>query len=63
MRKAVLCQIIDKACEFGVEPFFNQVLPLLMSQTLDDQERLLLVKVTDCILYKLDDLVRPLFTR
>jgi splicing factor 3B subunit 1 len=30
-----------------------------MSQTLEDQERHLLVKVVDRILYKLDDLVRP----
>ena len=38
---------------------FNQILPLLMSPTLEDQERHLLVKVIDRILYKLDDLVRP----
>ena len=30
-----------------------------MSPTLEDQERHLLVKVIDRILYKLDDLVRP----
>ncbi|KAL7751775.1 hypothetical protein RI367_002775 [Sorochytrium milnesiophthora] len=59
MRKAALRQITDKAREFGPGPLFNQVLPLLMSQTLEDQERHLLVKVVDRILYKLDDLVRP----
>ena len=30
-----------------------------MSPTLEDQERHLLVKVIDRVLYKLDDLVRP----
>ncbi|KAK2679467.1 Splicing factor 3B subunit 1 [Fusarium oxysporum f. sp. vasinfectum] len=37
----------------------DQILPLLMEKTLEDQERHLLVKVIDRILYKLDDLVRP----
>jgi len=59
MRKAALRQITDKAREMGAGPLFNQILPLLMSPTLEDQERHLLVKVIDRILYKLDDLVRP----
>jgi splicing factor 3B subunit 1 len=59
MRKSALRQITDKAREFGANSLFNQILPLLMSPTLEDQERHLLVKVIDRILYKLDDLVRP----
>ncbi|KAL1932755.1 hypothetical protein VTP01DRAFT_8433 [Rhizomucor pusillus] len=59
MRKSALRQITDKARDFGPGPLFNQILPLLMSPTLEDQERHLLVKVIDRILYKLDDLVRP----
>lgn len=59
MRKAALRQITDKAREFGAGPLLNQILPLLMSPALEDQERHLLVKVIDRILYKLDDLVRP----
>lgn len=59
MRKAALRQITDKSREFGAGPLFSQILPLLMSPTLEDQERHLLVKVIDRILYKLDDLVRP----
>ena len=59
MRKSALRRITDKAREFGAGPLFNQILPLLMSPTLEDQERHLLVKVIDRILYKLDDLVRP----
>ena len=59
MRKQALRQLTDKAREFGAGPLFNQILPLLMSPTLEDQERHLLVKVIDRVLYKLDDLVRP----
>ncbi|KAL3944091.1 MAG: hypothetical protein SGBAC_001822 [Bacillariaceae sp.] len=58
-RKTAMRQISDKARGFGAGPLFNQILPLLMSPTLEDQERHLLVKVIDRILYKLDDLVRP----
>jgi splicing factor 3B subunit 1 len=59
MRKSALRRITDKARDFGAGALFNQILPLLMSPTLEDQERHLLVKVIDRILYKLDDLVRP----
>lgn len=59
MRKAALKMLTDKAREFGADALFNQILPLLMSPTLEDQERHLLVKVIDRVLYKLDDLVRP----
>lgn len=58
-RKTAMRQITDKARSFGAGPLFNQILPLLMSPTLEDQERHLLVKVIDRVLYKLDDLVRP----
>lgn len=59
MRKVSLRQITEKARDFGPSALFNQILPLLMSPALEDQERHLLVKVIDRILYKLDDLVRP----
>ena len=59
VRKTALRQITDKAREFGAGPLFDKILPLLMERTLEDQERHLLVKVIDRILYKLDDLVRP----
>ena len=36
MRKTALRQITDKAREFGAGPLFNQILPLLMSPTLED---------------------------
>lgn len=59
MRKTALRQITDNARQFGAGPLFDKILPLLMERTLEDQERHLLVKVIDRILYKLDDLVRP----
>lgn len=59
MRKQALRTITDKARDFGPGPLFNNILPLLISPTLEDQERHLLVKVIDRVLYKLDDLVRP----
>lgn len=59
MRKTALRQLTDNARSFGAGPLFDQILPLLMEKTLEDQERHLLVKVIDRILYKLDDLVRP----
>jgi len=58
-RKTAMRQITDRARSFGAGPLFNQILPLLMSPALEDQERHLLVKVIDRVLYKLDDLVRP----
>lgn len=62
-RKTAMRQITDKARIFGAGPLFNQILPLLMSPSLEDQERHLLVKVIDRVLYKLDDLVRPFVHR
>ncbi len=44
-RKSALRQLTDKARDLGAEALFNQILPLLMSPTLEDQERHLLVKV------------------
>ena len=58
-RKVALRTLTDRAREYGAGPLFNQILPLLMSPTLEDQERHLLVKVIDRVLYKLDELVRP----
>ncbi|KAL7483984.1 hypothetical protein ACHAW6_009624 [Cyclotella cf. meneghiniana] len=62
-RKTAMRQITDKARYFGAGPLFHQILPLLMSPALEDQERHLLVKVIDRVLYKLEDLVRPFVHR
>jgi splicing factor 3B subunit 1 len=58
-RKKGLRNLTAKARIYGAGPLFNIILPLLMSPTLDDQERHLLVKVIDRILFKLQELVRP----
>mmetsp|Transcript_16349 Transcript_16349/g.18637 ORF Transcript_16349/g.18637 Transcript_16349/m.18637 type:complete len:1345 (+) Transcript_16349:66-4100(+) len=58
-RKTAMRQITDKARSFGAGALFNQILPLFRSPTIEDQERHLLVKVIDRVLYRLDDLVRP----
>ncbi|GAB7363838.1 hypothetical protein MBLNU230_g4403t1 [Neophaeotheca triangularis] len=59
MRKTALRQLTDNAKNFGAGALFDQILPLLMEKTLEDQERHLLVKVIDRILYKLGSMVRP----
>ncbi|KAF0973553.1 hypothetical protein FDP41_008257 [Naegleria fowleri] len=59
MRKQAMKFITEHARELGAGPLFDQILPLMMSTTLEEQERHLLVKLIDRILYKLDDLVRP----
>lgn len=59
MRKTALRQLTDNARQFGAGPLFDQILPLLMERSLEDQERHLLVKVIDRVLYKLEDRVRP----
>ena len=48
VRKIALRQMTDKARDFGAGPLFNQILPLLMSPTLEDQERHLLVCFIFC---------------
>jgi splicing factor 3B subunit 1 len=58
-RKTALRQITDKAREFSAGPLFDKILPLFMERTLEGQERHLLVRVIDRVLYKLDDLVHP----
>lgn len=53
-RKSGLRKITENARRFGAGALFNQILPLLMSPTLEDQERHLMVKVrTFDILYGL----------
>lgn len=59
VRKVAMRQITDKACEFGAKALLDKILPILMSPSLEDQERHLLIKVIDRALYKLDDLIRP----
>jgi splicing factor 3B subunit 1 len=58
-RKTALRELRDNARTLGADAIFSQILPLLMSPSLEDQERHLLVKCIDRVLYKLGELVRP----
>jgi splicing factor 3B subunit 1 len=54
-RKSALRQLTEKARDFGAKALFDQILPLLMTPTLEDQERHLLVKVIDrCAVLRLE---------
>uniref|UniRef100_A0A7S0ZCN9 Splicing factor 3B subunit 1 domain-containing protein n=1 Tax=Timspurckia oligopyrenoides TaxID=708627 RepID=A0A7S0ZCN9_9RHOD len=59
VRKAALRRLTDRAREFGASAVFGTILPLLMSPTLEDHERHLLVKVVDRMLTRLGEMVRP----
>jgi len=58
-RKSSMRLLTTGARELGAGPLFDHLLPMLMSDTLEDYERHMLVKVVDRVLYRLDDLVRP----
>ncbi|KAI3643531.1 hypothetical protein MP228_013086 [Amoeboaphelidium protococcarum] len=51
--------LVERSSELGAECIFESVLPLLMSPTIEDQERHILVKLIDKLLLKLKDLVTP----
>ncbi|EKX72597.1 splicing factor 3B subunit 1, putative [Theileria equi strain WA] len=59
LRRQALRLLTSKARDFGAKALFEAILPLMMSSSLEDQERHLMVKVIDRILYKLEDSVRP----
>ncbi|ONH66859.1 Splicing factor 3B subunit 1 [Cyberlindnera fabianii] len=59
VRKQAMRQITEGARQFGAKALFNQILPLLLEKSLDDQERHLMVKVIDRVMYRLDDMIRP----
>ena len=58
-RKRAFRKLTKNAREFGAGPLFNLILPLLMSPTLEDQERHYLVKAVHRIMQMLGVLVRP----
>ena len=51
--------LTERAVTFGPEMIFNRLLPILLDRTLEDQERHLMIKTIDRVLYKLGDLTRP----
>ncbi|KAJ2779595.1 hypothetical protein GGI15_003822 [Coemansia interrupta] len=58
-RKTAMRQLGERARTLGASAVFGQTLPLLMSPTLDPQERHVLVKVLDRALLRLGDASRP----
>jgi splicing factor 3B subunit 1 len=56
-RRTAMRHLCDHAKDFGAACLFNNILPLLMAPSLEVQERHLLVKVIDRIMFALDDLV------
>lgn len=57
-RKLAMKHLTDKALEFGPKLIFDHVLPILLDRTLEDQERHLMIKVVDRVLYKLGPKVK-----
>ncbi|QPG75206.1 hypothetical protein FOA43_002556 [Brettanomyces nanus] len=58
-RRVAMRQLTENASSFGPEILFDILLPLLMTKTLEEQERHLLVKMVGRVLFVLDDLVKP----
>ena len=58
-RKISMRTLTERAVDFGPNLIFDRVLPLFLDKTLEDQERHLMIKIIDRVLYKLGDLVRP----
>ncbi|KCV73183.1 hypothetical protein H696_00726 [Fonticula alba] len=59
MRKSAFRQITDRARDFGADLILDKLLIALSTGHLDPQERHLMVKVLNRVLYRLDELVRP----
>ena len=50
-----LRQFTDEARTLRIGTLFNNIMPLLIQPTLEDQERHLLMKVIDRVFFKLDE--------
>ena len=59
VRKNAIRQLTEKSIYFGPPILFSQIIPLLMSPSLDDEERHSLVKLMERLLLKLGVLVTP----
>lgn len=58
-RKFALKQLTTRCQDFGPKMIFDCILPILLDRTLEDQERHLMIKTMDRILFKLNDAVKP----
>lgn len=58
-RRTSMRLLTEKAVTFGPQIIFDRLLPILLDRSLEDQERHLMIKAIDRVLYKLGDLTRP----
>lgn len=61
-RRHAMNQLTDKSNIFGPKIIFDCTLPVLLDRSLEDQERHLVIKLMDRMLYKLGPAVKP-FTK
>ncbi|EGV60638.1 ARM repeat-containing protein [Yamadazyma tenuis ATCC 10573] len=59
VRKRSLRALTDQSKTLGPSTLFKRILPLLIDDTISDQERHILVKLIGRILFKLDELIKP----
>ncbi|CCE61614.1 hypothetical protein TPHA_0A05400 [Tetrapisispora phaffii CBS 4417] len=59
VRKVSMRTLSDKAVDFGPKLIFDKILPILLDRSLEDQERNLMIKVIDRVMYQLGDQIRP----
>lgn len=59
IRKAAMKIITERCRDFGADLIFGQLFPLILSPTLDEWERHLMVKVLNRMLFRLEELCRP----
>ena len=58
-RKTAMKQLTEQATRLGAERLCDKILPILMIEDLEDQQRHVIVKLLGRILYKLGQLIRP----
>lgn len=58
-RKFGMRQLTHRCPDFGPKLIFDAILPILLDKSLEDQERHLMIKTVDRILFKLNDAVKP----
>lgn len=58
-RKVSMKQLTLKCPEFGPRLIFDNILPILLDRSLEDQERQLMIKAVDRIIYRLGESMKP----
>ncbi|KAG0660560.1 hypothetical protein C6P44_003064 [Monosporozyma unispora] len=58
-RKVAMKQLTLNCPEFGPQVIFDNILPILLDRSLEDQERQLMIKTVDRIIYRLGESMKP----